>query len=237
MRVLYFSRDYTTHDRRFLAAIAAAGHVAFFLRLEDDGVVYEPRALPAGVTPVTWPGGTRPASGVAEWMALMPHLEKVIETVAPDVLHAGPVPSCGFLSALTGFRPLVVMSWGSDLLVEVERAADRRWMAQFALRSTDVFVCDCDAVRQKAHSLAPSLSSEQVVQFPWGVDLTEHTPSIDPLAARRALSIPDDAFVVLSTRMWEPHYGIHTVIDAVAQARARAPQVFLMLLGANFITV
>jgi len=37
MRVLYFSRDYTPHDHRFLAAMAENGIQAFYLRLERRG--------------------------------------------------------------------------------------------------------------------------------------------------------------------------------------------------------
>ena len=45
----------------------------------------------------------------------MPAFEAVLESVKPDLVHAGPVQSCGLMTALTGFRPFVLMSWGSDV--------------------------------------------------------------------------------------------------------------------------
>ncbi len=32
-RLLYFTRDYTTHDHRFLSALAKTEHQVFYLRL------------------------------------------------------------------------------------------------------------------------------------------------------------------------------------------------------------
>lgn len=229
MRVLYFTRDYTTHDRRFLVALAASGHETFFLRLEDDGFSYESRPLPDGIKQVAWAGGCSPAPRLDDWMALMPALNDVIDQVRPDVIHAGPVPSCGFMAALTGFHPLLVMSWGSDLLVDTARDAALNFTAKYALRAADGLVCDCDAVRSRAQALT-GFPNDRIVQFPWGVDLEHFSPAADRATVRRRLGIGDD-FVVLSTRLWEPPYGIETLIEAVRLARVRVPAIRLVLLG------
>lgn len=228
MRVLYFSRDYTTHDRRFLDALVGAGHETFFLRLEDDGFCYESRPVPAGVRVVAWAGGTQPAGAPSSWDRLIPEVQKVVADVAPDVVHAGPVPSCGYLAARAGCTPLVVMSWGSDLLVEAQANPEAAEAARYALRRAGGFVCDCDAVRQAALALAGSLP--EVVQFPWGVDLDEFRPSESGDQDRSPLGLSEQ-FVVVSTRLWEPHYGILTVLEAAAAARTRVPNLHLLLLG------
>ena len=48
MRLLYFSRDYTTHDHRFLSALAKTEHQVSYLRLERRGHQLEERAAAAG---------------------------------------------------------------------------------------------------------------------------------------------------------------------------------------------
>ena len=51
MRVLYFSRDYTPHDFRFLDALARTEHEIFVIQLER-GRILEDRPLPARGRPV-----------------------------------------------------------------------------------------------------------------------------------------------------------------------------------------
>ena len=46
---LYFTRDYTTHDHRFLSALAQTEHQVFYLRLETAAATRSKTApLPAG---------------------------------------------------------------------------------------------------------------------------------------------------------------------------------------------
>jgi len=56
-RILYFSRDYTPHDHRFLSVLAESPYEVAYLRLEDNGQLLEKRPLPAKVTEIRWEGG------------------------------------------------------------------------------------------------------------------------------------------------------------------------------------
>ena len=233
MRVLYLSRTYTTHDRRFLAAIGAA-HEAHFARLEDDGVTYERRPLPPGVRAVEWEGGRGPVASYDALLALAPGLERVLADVRPHVVHAGPVPTGALLAALAGAGspggpPLVAMSWGSDLLVDAERSAAAGWAARFALRRAGRFVCDADAVREKARALA-GVPDDRVVQFPWGIDTARYRPGPDASGLREALGW-QDATVVVSARSWAPVYGVDVAVRAFAEAHRRRPDLRLLLVG------
>ena len=233
MRVLYLSRTYTTHDRRFLTAIGGTFET-YFARLEDDGVVYEPRPLPGGVRAVEWEGGRDAVETFDDLVRLAPSLERVIERVRPDVVHAGPVPTASFLAALVGAGsptgpPLVAMSWGSDLLVDAERDPAVQWAARYALRRADRFVCDATAVREKAQEIA-DIADESVVQFPWGVDTSTYQPGADASRLRQALGW-QDATVVISTRSWAPVYAVDVAVRAFARAHRRRPDLRLLLVG------
>ena len=61
MRILYFTRDYTTHDRRFLEALANTEHKVYYLRLERRGHQLEDRPLPPEIELIPWAGGQKPA--------------------------------------------------------------------------------------------------------------------------------------------------------------------------------
>lgn len=226
MRVLYFTRDYTPHDHRFLSALAETHHTIYSLRLERRGRQLEDRPLPPQVEQVRWRGGQVPAR-LMDAPSLLGDLKRVIRQVQPDVVHAGPIQSAAFLAALSGFHPLVSMSWGSDLLMDADRDWKMRAATRYTLRRSTVLIGDCDAVRYKAGEFG--FPAERVVLFPWGVDLQRFSPG-EPGELRRRLGW-EDAFVVLSLRTWEPLYGVDVVVKAFCQAAAREPRLRLLLLG------
>jgi L-malate glycosyltransferase len=228
LRILYFTRDYTPHDHRFLSALAKTEHEIFSLRLERSGRQVEDRPLPVEVRQVRWKGGI----GQVGWRnipALWLDLKRVLREVRPDVVHAGPVPNVAFLAALSGFKPLVSMSWGSDLLRDIDRDVNQMRAARYALRRSSVLVGDCQAVRQKAASLG--FPPERVVTFPWGVDLAHFSPGDGGDIRQRAGW--QDAFVLLSLRSWEPVYGVDVIARAFARAAEQIADLRLILLGSG----
>ncbi len=222
-RILYFTRDYTPHDHRFLTALGASGHEVFSLRLERRGMQREDRPLPPGVEQITWGGGLKPAE-LRDYPRLQAELRKIIQRVKPDVIHAGPIQSAALLAALTGFRPLVSMSWGSDLLMDAEQM---KFRTRYTLRHSTVLVGDCQAVADKASEFG--FPAERVVLFPWGVDLQHFAPGDD--AYQRSELGWEDAFTLLCLRSWEPLYGVEVVARAFARAAQQLPELRLFLLG------
>ena len=221
MRVLYFARDYTTHDRRFLAALAETTYQVYFLQLERRGHPLEDRPLPEGIKRIPWRGGQAPAS-LQGGPRLLTDLKRVLREIKPDLVHAGPLQTAAFLVALAGFRPLVSMSWGYDLLKDADRNILWRWATRFTLQHSAVMVGDCSTIRQKAIDLG--IPDERIVTFPWGIDLTTFTP-----AASKHLH--GQTFNLLSTRGWEPIYGVDVLAHAFVKAARQCPELHLCMLG------
>jgi glycosyltransferase involved in cell wall biosynthesis len=221
MRILYFSRDYTTHDYRFLTALARTDHRIYFLRLEKGLQALEDRPLPSGIEQVEWAGGTQPAR-LSDGLELLLDLRRVIRQVNPDLVHAGPIQRSAFLVALTGFRPLVSMSWGYDLLHDARKNRFWGWATRFTLQQSAAFVGDCNTIRKLAASYG--VPDERIITFPWGVDINHfHLQS-----AGRPNSPP---FNLLSTRGFEPIYGIDVLARAFVIAARKCPELHLTMLG------
>ncbi|MCG2728028.1 MAG: glycosyltransferase [Candidatus Methanoperedenaceae archaeon] len=229
MRILYFSKDYTTHDRRFLSKLGKSRHDVWFLRLEDDGIPYEKGPLPPEIRQVDWRGGQKPVSTPDEWLRLMPDFEKVLNDIQPDLVHAGPVQSCGFMTALAGFHPFLVMSWGSDILVKADQDDFWKWLTCYTLRHSDMLLSDCRAVSVKVQQLV-GYADERIIQFPWGIDLNNFAPGAGSFELRKRMDL-EDAFVILSTRSLEQIYGIDVLLDAFRRAHALNPRLRLVMLG------
>ncbi|OGO31865.1 MAG: hypothetical protein A2136_04050 [Chloroflexi bacterium RBG_16_54_11] len=168
MRILYFSRDCTTHDHRFLTALAKTGHEVFFLRLEKGPRVLEDRPMPPEITQVEWRGGKHRLR-LYDQLHLLEDFRRVIRQVKPDLVHAGPIQRSAFLAALAGFQPLVSMSWGYDLLHDANINPFWRWVTRYTLQRSAAMVGDCNTIRQLAISYG--MPDERIVTFPWGVDI------------------------------------------------------------------
>ena len=156
---------------------------------------------------------------ICEPPARPPVLRRVLDAVAPDFVHAGPVPTSAFVAAAAGFRPLAAMSWGSDLLVDADRDEAWRQRARYALERSDLLFCDCDAVRERAWRLA-GFPADRIVQFPWGVDLDLFRPDGERLPWRDRPGW-GAATPLVATRSWEPGYGIETLLESFARATSR----------------
>ncbi len=229
MRILYFSRDYTTHDHRFVSALTKMGHRVYYLRLEDVGQVLEERLLPGEVEIVEWAGGKQPARLRSGWQ-LLDDLHRVIHKVKPDLVHAGPIQRPAFLAALAGFHPMVSMSWGYDLLLDANRNPFWRWVTRFTLQHSDAFIGDCDTIRNLA--IAHGMRPDRIVTFPWGIDL-EHF-NVKTFERSPALTLGGSnvkTFSLLSTRNFEPIYGIDVIARAFVIAARQRPELQLTQLG------
>lgn len=221
MRVLYFSRDYTTHDHRFLTSLSKTEHQIFYLRLESGGLMFEERPLPHGVEQVQWEGGHRPAA-LKDGPHLVKDLRRVIRQVKPDLIHAGPIQRSAFLVALARFHPLVSMSWGYDLLHDAHINPFWHWATSYTLRHSDAMVGDCDTIRKLAVSYG--MPDDRIVTFPWGVDIHRFNLPTSERANQATFSL-------LSTRSWEPIYGIDVIARAFVIAAQKKPELRLTLLG------
>jgi glycosyltransferase involved in cell wall biosynthesis len=99
--------------------------------------------------------------------------------------------------------------------------------ARFTLKRSDAFLADCQAVRERAIELG--MNAGRIVTFPWGVDL--HLFSPQGAGALRSQLNWQDAFVLVSTRAWEPLYGVDILVRAFLEAQKMDGSLRLLLLG------
>jgi len=222
-RILYFSNDYCTHDHRYLSAIQAGGHEVFHLRLEANLRQTEDRPVPEGVEIVSWAGG----KGKFRWMDLpryVASLRRVIERLQPDLIHAGPIQTCAFLAVLSGFRPILTMSWGFDLMQDVHRNLWWGWVTGYVLKRSTFFISDANVTREKA--IVYGVPAGRTKVFPWGVDLEHFTPG-----PRAHPPGKGQGFTLFCNRSWEERYGVDVLARAFVKAVREKPELDLILLS------
>lgn len=224
MRILYFTLDYSPHDHRFLSLLSQSEHEAFYVRLQRGPRQVESRPVPPNVEIVHWAGGQKPFAW-RDLPRLVLDFRRVVRHIRPDLIHAGPIQTCAFIAALSGFRPILTMSWGFDLMQDVERGWAWEQITRYVLRNTQYFTSDANVTRDKA--VAYGMNPANTVVFPWGVDLNHFTPK--HWAARQA----ENEMTLFCNRAWEPIYGVDVVAKAFVKVVAERSELRLLLLGSG----
>lgn len=223
MHILYFTLNYNVHDQRYLTALAETDKKVTLLSLESDAHPNGGLSLPQGIRTFPWSGGHHPLNWYGGY-ALLPELRKIIFDLQPDLIHAGPIQSCAYLSALAGFHPVVSMSWGYDLLIDAKRSGLNQWITRYTLVNSDVLVGDCSTIRGEAISFG--MHPDRIVTYPWGIDLEYFNPNSN-------IRKNANTFTLLSTRGWEPIYGVDIIAQAFIRAAQKIPQLRLVMLGSG----
>jgi len=225
MRILYLTRSDSVHDQRFLQTLVQSGHEGFVWRLNSGQY-----PTPEGVTAIEWSGVE---GGLQSWNLTfaLKELEKAIQKVQPDLVHAGPLQDLAFLAAKTGFSNLLAMSWGFDLMkdVWVDKLTEHR--VRFTLQRSQRLITDANCSAQKAVELG--FIREKICIFPWGVDL-QHFSSANirqPGLSWREKMGWQEKLVLLCLRNWEPNYGVDLLLSAFEKAAVQNPDLRLVILG------
>ena len=234
MRILYFSKDYSPHDHRFLSALAETEHEVFYLKLERNLRQTEDRTVPSQIQLVLWKGG-QSAFRWRDVPRLTLDLKRVIREIKPDLIHAGPIQTCAFLAVLSGFHPILTMSWGFDLMQDAERNGWMKWVTSYTLKRSTFFTSDAQITRDKAVTFG--MNQDHIVVFPWGVDLSHFSPeqlkvSKKPQSAKsKAQNARRKSFVLFCNRSWEPRYGVDILAKAFVKVANQREDVNLLLLN------
>lgn len=183
-----------------------------------------------GVTSVPWKG-IKGAFRLAKSAQLITDLKVLLKNLQPDLIHAGPIHDVAFVVAQTGFHPLMTMSWGFDLMKDVDSNPMNRWQTKYTLKRSDSLAVDCQSAAEKAMILG--FPPERICKFPWGVDLAHFSPQNTIVAGKtwRLQHEWDDNLVLLCLRSWEPNYGVDILAKAFVKAFKTNPGLRLILLG------
>jgi len=182
MKLIYFSLGYSTHDHRFLKAMSDHAHEVFFVQLEGNKRQVEDRPIPVNVTLIKWQGGRESFT----WSKLIPltfDFRRLTRQLKPDLIHAGPIQTCALIAVLSGYRPVLTMSWGFDLMDDVHKGKIWEWATRYTLKRSTFFTSDANVTRDKA--VAYGMHPAKTIVFPWGIDLKEFMPRKTPKPASK----------------------------------------------------
>jgi L-malate glycosyltransferase len=234
MKIIYFSKSYTPHDYRFLSSLSRTEHEIFYIRLEANQRQVEDRPVPENVQQIIWAGGQREFRW-SDLPRLVIDFRRVVKRLKPDIVHAGPIQTCAFIAVLSGFRPVLTKSWGYDLVRDADSSRWMQWVTRYTLKRSAFFTSDAHVTRDKA--VAFGVNPENIVVFPWGVNIERFHPKKEEREKtkagenRRSKIGNRKSFTLFCNRTWEPIYGIDVLAKAFVKVAQTNPDVNLIFLG------
>ena len=227
MRLCFLADPSSIHTQRWVGHFAAAGHETHLVNLG-----------PQPERQFDWPGPqhhTLPAPpripipglrGVIMLAARRRALVALLAQIRPDVLHAHSIGDPAWFAALSGFHPLVLTAWGSDVLLGLRQGPwlNRR-LTRYALRRADLLTADARQVLEAARPHLRPAARAELIRF--GVDTRLFSPGADATwRDRLALA---DAPLVVSIRQCRPLYNIDIILRAFAGVRDALPAARLVI--------
>jgi glycosyltransferase involved in cell wall biosynthesis len=202
MKILFLSDARSHHTRRWVDYFVDQGHQCFLVSLEKgiptkaEEFLINYKILPSFLK---YPLSAR-------------RVKKILEKIKPDLINAHFVPNYGLIGALLGQRPLVVSTWGSDILISPQKSFLHKFRAKYILKKADLITTDARILTQAILDLG--IKKRKVIENPMGVDknlVFEH----EERRLRSSYHQEKKDFVISSNRRLEPVYDVSTLLKAV----------------------
>jgi glycosyltransferase involved in cell wall biosynthesis len=157
---------------------------------------------------------------------------RLIKKIKPDVLHAFYITNNGVVAALSGFHPLILSAWGSDIGTDPEKSRMVRFLIKLALKTADLVETGDELGRRRLMEL--SVDPKKIFLHNMGVDTTLFSPAAKSVELRRSLGI-DNSYSVLCARWWRPEYHVAVLIRAIPFVLEKMPGVKFILIGGGML--
>jgi len=137
----------------------------------------------------------------------------LIKKIQPDIVHSHYASHYGFLGAFSGFHPLVITAWGSDVLIEPQESFSKNFQVKYALKRGDLFTCDGENTAIKLAELGAN--KDRIARIYFGVDTTNVNPNkSNPELFKKYLK-DKSSLVILNIRGFSSVYDPDTFINAI----------------------
>ncbi len=134
-------------------------------------------------------------------------IKKLIHSIKPDVVHAHYLTSYGFIAACTGFRPLVVSAWGSDVLISPQKNLLLKFFVRFTIKKACLIHSLANFVEKNLIDLGAK--PNQIVVLPFGID-----KSLMEQIGSKSFKEPT-SLIIISTRSLDYIYNVELLIKSL----------------------
>ena len=196
-RVALLGPANSIHLQRWAAALAQRGHALCVISQHRCA-----RELLPASAEVVW----LPHSGALGYFRNALPLRRTLARWKPEILNAHYASGYGSTAALSGFEPILLSVWGSDVYDFPYESAPKGWLLRRTLRRATAVASTSEAMARQVRRLVPECT--EIAVTPFGVDLTRFAPEPSRRVAR-----PLTIGIVKSLA---PKYGVDLLLRAFA---------------------
>lgn len=198
MRIAFLGDASLDHIRRWAGYFGERGHDALLLSFEDPGDCSVPcRRLKAALP-----------TKLLGYVSALGSIKSELEFFRPDILNALYAGGYGFVAALSGFRPLVVTTLGSDLLVDYPSSLVHRLQIDYAVRKAELVTTDADVLTDAL--IRAGTPPVKILKVYFGIEEAVFHPAPEAPAPGRG-----SRSRIVSTRNLHPVYDVGCLIEAL----------------------
>lgn len=229
MRICYIAGGNFLHVHRLANFFAANGHEVHLISTTEsrDYGGYDERVKIHSLVRLL-PGIWQISKYLSGLMWLF-QLRRLVKKIHPDIIDAHFIKINGYLGVISGFRPLVLTAWGSDILFTARLSHLHRIIISYCLKKADAVVCRSSVVKEEITKLGARVDKINIILI--GVDTNKFAPRHKNKELRRSLGFTDPAPMVISTRSLEPVYDLETLVKAVPLVLKEIPETKFVIAG------
>jgi glycosyltransferase involved in cell wall biosynthesis len=154
-------------------------------------------------------------------------IRSLLLRVTPHIFHVHSAGIYGLMGVVANFHPMVLTTWGSDILVNGKSKLLRPFV-KLILRKADVVTSDAEHMIQEMNLLGKEKEQMTIIRF--GVDTDRFKPAVADVALLKLLCVAGDP-TVISLRNFHPVYDIQTLIKSIPYVLEEVPSTKFILVG------
>ncbi len=212
MKILYLAGANSIHSLRWLKFFADRGHEIVWVTLapplaEAADLMLRTKFYEIKPSPLTDING-RWANLLLPFAVLK--LRGIIRRERPDIMHIHSAGTYGFTGTFTGFHPIMLTPWGSDILLTPR---SRKWLVKKMVMNADIFTVDGDNTTKKLIEYGARKENIHFVRF--ATDVQKFSPATK--------TSDGEKLKIISLRSLEPVYNIESVLEAAKRLSETYP--------------
>jgi glycosyltransferase involved in cell wall biosynthesis len=157
------------------------------------------------------------------YLQFIPAMKAAIKAFKPDIVHAHYATSYGLLGVRSGFHPLIISVWGSDIFEFPKKSLLHRLLVFNNLKSADAIFSTSEIMKKEILHYV----NREVAVTPFGVDVNEFSPKpAGPV-------FEGNPKVIGTIKSLEDNYGIDVLIKAFAGVKRKYSGELKLLICGN----
>lgn len=156
-------------------------------------------------------------------------IKALVSQIEPDILHGQSINFAGIWAYLSGFRPLAITAWGSDVINYEQFIQPERWLIKKTLAGADLLTGTSFGTQAKIDRILGYKKPYHLIHF--GIDLAMFKKkNVEKLKQKLGLK---NKTVIFCPRALKPLYNIDILLDAFAIVVKKYPDLRLALIEGN----